>query len=213
MTKKEYLTLLGNLLLPLPTDEREAALSYYEEYFQDAGEENEQEVIKELGKPEELASFILSKFNCVPLKQPKEKQVSKISKPEKNNKKRAHIILIILAFLLTFPLWSPLFFGIIGIVFGLSVLTFLLSGIGTFVGGIAFIVVSVVLFFTIDFAFFTGESLVSLGAGFLLAGLGIVLINSGCNFFKVILPKIIEKIVDFISNLYHIISQKLKKNT
>lgn len=212
MTRKEYLTLLGNLLLPLPSDEREAALSYYDEYFQDAGEEKEQEVIKELGKPEDLASFILSKFNCVPLNPPKEKQVTKIPSSEKKSTNKANIILIILAFLLTFPLWSPIFFGLFGIIIGLSVLTFLLSGIGTFVGGIASIVISVIIFFTTDFSVFTGESFVIMGTSFLLAGLGIVLINSGCNFFNVTLPKIIGKIVDFIVKLYQSITKNLKKN-
>ncbi len=60
MNKYEFLSQLRNALSNLPTEEREAAMSYYEEFFSDAGEENEQAVIASLGTPEELARSILS---------------------------------------------------------------------------------------------------------------------------------------------------------
>lgn len=63
MTKSEYLNRLKTALLPLPSEEREAAIAYYEEFFSDAGEENEQSVISELGMPEELAKSIIDENN------------------------------------------------------------------------------------------------------------------------------------------------------
>ena len=42
----------------LPSDEREEALAYYEEYFDEAGVDHEQDVIRELGSPTSVASRI-----------------------------------------------------------------------------------------------------------------------------------------------------------
>ena len=60
MNKYEFLSRLRNALSALPKEEREAAMSYYEEFFSDAGEENEQAVIASLGAPEELARSIMN---------------------------------------------------------------------------------------------------------------------------------------------------------
>lgn len=61
MTKYDYLTKLKHYLQPLPIKERNAAMKYYEKYFNDAGPENERYVILNLGSPKQLAEKILSK--------------------------------------------------------------------------------------------------------------------------------------------------------
>jgi len=66
MTKKEYLAALATELQALPYDEQQEALEYYQNYFDDAGAENEQKVINELGTVEELGTYIRSNFACVP---------------------------------------------------------------------------------------------------------------------------------------------------
>lgn len=58
MNRKEYLERLEQLLLVLPYEEREEALQYYNDYFDDAGSENEADVIRELGSPEEVVAKI-----------------------------------------------------------------------------------------------------------------------------------------------------------
>ena len=58
MKRKEYMNRLEQLLLVLPEEEREEALQYYMDYFEDAGIENEEKVICELGSPEEVAAKI-----------------------------------------------------------------------------------------------------------------------------------------------------------
>ena len=58
MTKYEFLGDLSRLLADLPEEERKQALHYYEDYFVDAGEDHEQDVLKELGSPEEIADQI-----------------------------------------------------------------------------------------------------------------------------------------------------------
>lgn len=58
MTKYEFLGDLSRLLSDLPEEERDQALLYYEDYFADAGPENEQQVIEELQSPEAVAALI-----------------------------------------------------------------------------------------------------------------------------------------------------------
>lgn len=62
MTAKEYLNTLQKALSVLPEEERENAMRYYQDYFLDAGAENEQKVIAELGDPHTLAAEILRDY-------------------------------------------------------------------------------------------------------------------------------------------------------
>lgn len=59
MTRTAFLAALEQLLAPLPESERKDALSYYEDYLDAAGPENEARAIAELGSPEEVARKIL----------------------------------------------------------------------------------------------------------------------------------------------------------
>ncbi len=58
MDRAEFMRRLTGLLSDVPPAEREEAIQYYNDYFDDAGEENEQGVIASLGSPEELAKSI-----------------------------------------------------------------------------------------------------------------------------------------------------------
>ena len=59
MNKQTYLTQLAQLLAPLPEQERQDALNYYEEYFDAAGPEAEDATAAELGDPADAARKIL----------------------------------------------------------------------------------------------------------------------------------------------------------
>ena len=48
MNRIEFMTELAALLQNLPEEERNDAMQYYNNYFDDAGEDKEQEVIAEL---------------------------------------------------------------------------------------------------------------------------------------------------------------------
>lgn len=62
MNRSEYMAALRRALSVLPEEERASALRYYEEYFDDAGPENEQKVIADLGAPEQVAAQILADY-------------------------------------------------------------------------------------------------------------------------------------------------------
>ena len=55
MTREEYLDILQNNLHGIPPQEAENIMEYYREYFDDAGVENAEKVMQELGAPEQLA--------------------------------------------------------------------------------------------------------------------------------------------------------------
>lgn len=59
MNKQTYLAKLAQLLAPLPEQERQDALNYYEEYFDAAGPEAEDVTADELGDPADAARKIL----------------------------------------------------------------------------------------------------------------------------------------------------------
>lgn len=59
MNKEEYLAQLRHYLKRLPQKEYENAMEHFTEYFDEAGAENEEKVIAELGSPKEAASELL----------------------------------------------------------------------------------------------------------------------------------------------------------
>lgn len=60
MRRSEYLQQLANYLKYLPPKDVQDTLDYFNEYFEEAGIENEHMVITELGSPKEAASDILA---------------------------------------------------------------------------------------------------------------------------------------------------------
>lgn len=52
MNRVEFMESLSRLLQDIPEEDRIDALKYYNDYFDDAGSENEQNVIEELESPE-----------------------------------------------------------------------------------------------------------------------------------------------------------------
>ena len=62
MTKVDYLAKLDKYLRKLPKEDYQEAMDYFSEYFEEAGPENEAQVITELGTPKEAARDIISRL-------------------------------------------------------------------------------------------------------------------------------------------------------
>lgn len=58
MDRKTFMRELDYLLQDINAEERQEALEYYESYFDEAGSENEQQVLAELGDPSQVAAMI-----------------------------------------------------------------------------------------------------------------------------------------------------------
>ena len=120
MNRADYMAALRRALSVLPEEERANALRYYEEYFDDAGPENEAKAIEELGDPAKVAAQILADYReltAVPHAQPiKEKRRWRGISP----------LLLIVLVLLAIPIGLPLVFGA-----GATVLGVLLAIVAT----------------------------------------------------------------------------------
>lgn len=152
MKRGEFMTRLSALLQDLPADERREALQYYEDYFRDAGEENEAEVIETLGSPEKVADTIREGLGVSGTRAKTEErervpaaQEVKTSQGElnKDNNRILKILLIVAICVVA----SPVIGGALLTVLGLM-LTVAGIFLGVIVGGVSMVIVGVVLFFS-----------------------------------------------------------------
>lgn len=60
MNRTEYLKQLDKYLKRLPAEDYQNAMEYFTEYFDEAGPEGEEQVIRELGTPKEASSELLA---------------------------------------------------------------------------------------------------------------------------------------------------------
>lgn len=93
MNREEYMAALEKHLRKLPRDERENALVYYNEYFDDAEPENEDRVIGELGSPAKLAAQLRSEYAL---------------KGNEQEKKKMPVVLIVILSIFAAPIALPL---------------------------------------------------------------------------------------------------------
>lgn len=143
MDRIEYLSKLNKNLITLPLKERNAAIRYYNKYFEDAGLVNEQDVISNLGTPDKLAQKILNNNSKLFLIINNTKKGVKSVKKKLNPRQKFIAILLII---LSFPIWGSIIVGAAGIILGLFIaiaavmLALVISGIALVCMGIANII-------------------------------------------------------------------------
>lgn len=163
MTREEFLRRLNELLSDVTDEERAEAIRFYEEYLDDAGPEQEAQVLAELGSPEKVAAIIRANVPgsrvqpepqaaqaqsgpaapgagaaaAIPLPPYARPGAVPPAPPRKGMSDRT-ILLIILAVVL-FPLWIGLAGTVFGILMGLvgAALGLFFGGVGTVVGIVA----------------------------------------------------------------------------
>ena len=64
MNRVEFMKQLERLLGDIPENDRLDAITYYNDYFDEAGVENEAQVIRELGSPGKVAAIIKADLNA-----------------------------------------------------------------------------------------------------------------------------------------------------
>lgn len=173
MDKYEFINRLEKALGGLSAEEKNAAVSYYKELFEDAGSDREQELIANLGSPEAAAENIIRESGMVGSSADfSEKEAENTSSsadngaPSNKEKKRSGTAawLVILLVIVTFPLWIGFVAAGGGILIAVIAVAFsLLIAVG---------VAGAVLFatgFTVIFS--------SIGVGVLLLGLGLLVIG------------------------------------
>lgn len=217
MNKQEYMDQLSELLLDIPTEERIEAIRYYEDYFADAGVENEEKLLEQLESPDKIAKAIREdyfgksnpqdgEYTEAGYRDPQfEKSYEIICKGEgvkdkermnqnrqsykSSNRTALIIILCILA--------SPILLGVvgsaIGLIFGLvggliGIVFAVFGGSIALVGGaVGTVVVGVSRLQESPATGFIG-----IGAGFIMAAIGIILFVVMINIIHWLLPTIIR---------------------
>lgn len=143
MSREEYLRVLSRELRRLPKDEYEKAMDYYVEYFEEAGPEKEQEIIKDLGSPKDVAAQIIM-----------DAAMERMDKPQKSMKRGLSTVWMVVLAVCAAPIALPLAIGILAMAGGVLVtagallLCALLVEAGAVAAGVVAVVGGIVLLFS-----------------------------------------------------------------
>ncbi|MBE6164184.1 MAG: DUF1700 domain-containing protein [Streptococcus gallolyticus] len=164
MTKVDYLAKLDKYLRKLPKEDYQEAMDYFSEYFEEAGSENEAQVIAELGTPKEAARDIISRLLD-----------EKIIDQEKRPKSRVSVVWLAILAILATPVALPL-----ALVLFLAVITILALGVAAIAVvlslGVAFLTSGIYILFDswsyLNISF--SATALSFGLGLLALGLSLL---------------------------------------
>lgn len=164
MTKVEYLAKLDKYLRKLPKEDYQEAMDYFSEYFEEAGPENEAQVIAELGTPKEAARDIISRLLD-----------EKIIDQEKTPKSRVSMVWLAILAILSAPVTLPL-----ALFLFLAVITSLALGVAAIAVvlslGVAFLTSGIYMLFDswsyLNISF--SATALSFGLGLLALGLSLL---------------------------------------
>lgn len=180
MSRKEFMERLEELLRDIPDNEREEALQYYNDYFDDAGIENEAEVIRDLGSPEQVAQKLkagLGELASVGTPEPgqgerKETEKEKTKKEAGFWKILSIVLLCILAAPVVLPLAGVLLLAAVTVVLALfgAIAGIVLSGFAILLAGIAVLGVGIVQTFATP-----AIGIAAAGVGCVVAAVGVLL--------------------------------------
>ncbi len=164
MTKVEYLAKLDKYLRKLPKEDYQEAMDYFSEYFEEAGPENEEKVIDELGTPKEAARDIINRLLD-----------EKIIDDKKTPKNKVTIIWIAILAVLATPVALPLALLLFAVIItilaiGVTIIAVILSL------GIAFLTSGVYMLFDSWSYLSISLSATALGLGLGLLALGLSLL-------------------------------------
>ena len=215
MNRAQFMEQLKRLLSDIPEAERQEALDYYESYFDDAGEENEAAVIRELGSPGKVAAIIKAElhessehyaeytekgYEATRTKEPGQMPARR----GRVGKQNAKFILIIILLVFASPFISGAASGVLGALVTILLLPFIL----VFALGAAVLCVT---------AAGIACGVAGIGMCFASPALGILCIGIGCVLIAVailllllliwlagkMLPKLIRKATDVCHNILH----------
>ena len=224
MNRKQFMQELHDLLLDISEEERNEALSFYENYFDEAGQENEQHVIEELGDPRQVANMIKNgltesfdehiqsgnggfssrdyqnQYEVIDTHK-KEKQQSKWSKKWHDLEARDQLLLVLLAILALFPVAS-LIGDVFGVGFSIAALFFCII-FGFWILSFVLYVLAIVLIVlgAINLLTFIGTGCIYMGIGCVALAMAQLFHKIAKWFFKECIPQVIDSLSQWVKNL------------
>lgn len=166
MSKNEYIKRLKKGLKGLTKNEIDDCIQYYEEYFSDAGEENVDKVIKELGSPESVAKKVSA-----------EACIERIDNGSEKDKKSFANIWILVAAICSAPFWGPIGIAIVAVIFAVMITIFAVTfAIG--VTCVALIGSGILSFFVGIVALFASmpDGLLAMGISLIILAIGLLVL-------------------------------------
>ena len=213
MNRAEFMARLRDLLSDITEAEREEALNYYEDYFDDAGVENEASVIASLGSPERVAATIKDSLNdsegvngefsekgytnTTYDNRDEVAERTAVGKANGPDKKSGIWILILILCLFGLPIVLPVAAGLLSALFGLLcgviavIFAVMVAGASIVVAGVSLLVAGIA---TLIEAPVVGILL--LGAGLILGGIGVLITILGGWIIAKVLPPAVRGIVN-----------------
>lgn len=207
MNRVEFMRQLESLLWDLSESDRLDAIAYYNDYFDEAGAENEERVLKELGSPERVAAMIKADLNTDGNEQAEYTEqgysdgrqgVNPNTPATRKQKKALPIALIIVLLVFAAPVLLGVGGGLLGGILGLAggLIGLVAGGIGMLAGGVVSLVSGV-----IKLVFSPLKGLVLIGTGSLITALGLLIVVFLALCIFKWMPKLFRKIADWIKGV------------
>lgn len=221
MTRTEFMKRLKELLSDLSESERDEALTYYDEYFEDAGEENEQAVIEALGSPQKVAQIIkeglkdsqgeqgeftergFSGYESEKKDEVGQPKVKKASRRKRNGLSGGWLILFLILAVFAFPILIPTAFAVLAVILA-AIVTIMAVLLAVLIAGIALIIAAVCLFGGGIVSLFhtAGAGILMIGIGLVLGGIGILFMILGVLIIAKAVPLFVRWIVKALQKLF-----------
>ena len=217
MNRAEFMRQLEALLQGISPTEREEALQYYNDYFNDAGAENEQDVIAALGTPARVAENIkrdlsgsgygdnpeerkpTGRHDMVEYQGTRAREIK-----EEKKMSTGMIVLIVILAVLASPILLGIGSGVVGILTGIVAAWFgLIIGFG--VASILLFVILVVLIAAAVMTIMAGDIIVGMGligGGLLCGGIGILFLMLTVAMAGIATPAIFRGIASLCRGLF-----------
>jgi len=212
VNKSEFMDILENKLSHLPKEEKDNALTYYSELFDEAGEENESEIISNLKDPSSIADQIVRDYNGSKSDAFNESESASSNNggsntsnenqhtnhthnvytapPVSERKTWVNVLLIIFFAIFGIPIAALLFSAFVTIIslvisaFAIIV-SFIVSGIAALIAGIICLFISPI------------KGIFTIGTGLVLLSLGVLMFVPA-----VALIKLIPKFTNWLTSLF-----------
>lgn len=221
MTRAEFMGKLKELLSDLSESEREEVLTYYEEYFEDAGRENEQAVIESLGSPKKTARIIKEGLKDSQGEQGEftehgfcgyeNEEKEELGQPgrkkhflgKRNRLGGGELLLLIILAVFAFPILIPVVSAVLAVIFAIIVaiaavlFAVLIAGVALVIAAGCLLIGGIVMLFHT-----AGTGVLMLGAGLVSGGIGILLTILGVRILRKIVPAVVRWIVKILQKLF-----------
>ena len=226
MNRIEFIAELEKLLQNISAEERKEAVQYYKDYFEDAGLENEQHIIEELGSPKKVAETIKAGLKNgngengeyretgytdtrfeernMPASHEQLHSAGDQEKPKPWSNNFLKIFLIVAIIVVGAPVVLPLAFAVVCVVLALMLAGFLLLGglvlaaVAVTISGFVTAIAGIVELFS-----FPALGLVACGGGMILCVAGLVATVLLVKLCMIVFPVMFRGIVNLCRRFVH----------